>query len=115
MSAQSDPTDTNASPIARFFTKDMGPPDFIAIAVPVVPLRPRRAEPCHSLMFKAPRDLSHGGVFHFTPGAIAKNRGPTYECAGRPVAARAPRVRIRAGANVRKGTHVQRLRPIGPV
>ena len=115
MSAHSDSTDINISPIARFFTKDTGPPDFIAIAVPVVPLRRWRAELCHSLMFKAPRDLSHGGVFHFTPGAFAKNRGPNYECAGRPVAAQAPRVRIRAGANVRKATHAQRLHPIGTV
>jgi hypothetical protein len=38
-------------------------------------------------MFKARRDPSHGGVFHFVMTATTQNRGRGYECAGRPVAA----------------------------
>jgi hypothetical protein len=33
-------------------------------------------------MFRAQRDLSLGGVFHFVTTAITKNRGPGCECAG---------------------------------
>jgi len=41
------------------------------------------AEPCHSLMFRARRDLSHLDVFHFVTSAITKKRGRGYECAGK--------------------------------
>jgi hypothetical protein len=34
-------------------------------------------------MFRARRDLSHGGVFHFVTGASTEKRGLGYECAGK--------------------------------
>jgi pilus assembly protein Flp/PilA len=63
-------------------------------------------------MFRAQRDLSHRDVFHFVTNATTEKRGPGYECAGKPVAARRPLVHARAGANVCKRTHVL---PLGSI
>jgi len=78
------PNDINTSPIARFVTTDT----FASPASSQLPFLSchggrDRAELCHSLMFRARRDLSHGGVFRFVARAITKKRGPGYECAGK--------------------------------
>jgi hypothetical protein len=113
MSTHNAPTDIAASPIARFVTTDT----FTSKASSQLPFPSchggcEYAEPGHSLMFRARRDLSRGGVFHFVTSATTEKRGRGYECAGRPVAARRPLVHARAGAIVCKRTHVL---PLGSI
>jgi hypothetical protein len=116
MSTQSEPTDINTSPIARFVTTDtFAPLASWQLPFPLCHCGGDTAEPCHSLMFSARPELSHGGVFHFAASAITKKRGPGYEVAGtgggRTAAADAPR----SGANLRNRTYVPPLGSIAEV